>query len=118
MHEMALVESILEILEQQASLHGAKKVVRVNLEFGALTGVMPAAIDFAFEVLSKGTVADGAEVNIRIVPVKIYCFDCAKEIVLENYDAFCPVCSSAAVEIIEGRNEMRIESLEVDDSPD
>jgi hydrogenase nickel incorporation protein HypA/HybF len=118
MHEMAIVQSIMDILVQQAQMHAAKKVVRVNLEFGALTGVMPAAIDFAFEVLSKGTIAEGAAVDIKIIPIKIYCFDCAKERVLETYDPFCPVCSSAAIKILEGRDEMRIASLEVDDTPE
>jgi hydrogenase nickel incorporation protein HypA/HybF len=118
MHEMAIVQSIMDILEQQARLHDAKKVVRVNLEFGALTGVMPSAVDFAFEILSKGTVAEGAVVDIKVIPIKIYCFECAKERILETYDPFCPVCSSAAVKILEGRDEMRIASLEVDDTPE
>jgi hydrogenase nickel incorporation protein HypA/HybF len=118
MHEMAIVQSIMDILVQQAHLHGAKKVLRVNLEFGALTGVMPSSIDFAFEVLSKGTVAEGAAVDIKVIPIKIYCFECAQERILESYDPFCPVCSSAAIKILEGRDEMRIASLEVDDTPE
>ena len=65
MHEMAIVQSIIDILEQQAKLHNAKKIVRVSLEFGALTGVMPAAITFGFEVLAKGGIAEGAEIDIN-----------------------------------------------------
>ncbi len=116
MHEMAIVQNILEILEQEAKLYNAKKIVRVSLEFGALTGVMPAAITFGFEVLAKGGIAEGAEVDITIVPIKVYCMDCGKEMVLEVYQPFCPVCSSASLQIIQGRDEMRIASLEVEDS--
>jgi hydrogenase nickel incorporation protein HypA/HybF len=115
MHEMAIVQSIVEIIEEQARLHNAKKIVRVSLEFGALTGVMPAAITFGFEVLAKGGIAEGAVVDINIVPIKVYCKDCGKEMVLEVYQPFCPVCSSAALDIIQGRDEMRISSLEVED---
>lgn len=114
MHEMGIVQSIMDIVEQQAVLHNANKVVGIKLEFGALTGVMPESIDFAFEVLSKGRVAEGAYLNIVIIPIKVFCFDCAKEIVLEHYQPLCPICESAALKIIEGRDEMRIAELLVE----
>lgn len=116
MHEMGIVQSIIDILEEQARLHNAKRVVRVSLEFGALTAVMPSAIDFAFEVLSKGGIADGAKVDITIIPIKVYCFDCGKEAILDDYKPFCPNCSSAALKIVQGRDEMRIASLEIEEA--
>lgn len=116
MHEMAIVESIMDILEQQAALHKAKRVVRVYLEFGALTAVLPTAVEFAFDVLSKGTVAEGAQLDIKIVPLKAFCPDCGKETIMDDYDPFCPACSSARLEILQGRDEMRIASLEIEDS--
>ena len=115
MHEMAIVQSIVEILEEQARLNNAKNIVKVSLEFGALTGVMPAAITFGFEVLTKGGIAEGAEVEITIIPMKAYCRECGKETVLQVYQPFCPVCSSPALDIVQGRDEMRIASLEVED---
>jgi hydrogenase nickel incorporation protein HypA/HybF len=116
MHEMGIVQSIMEILEQQAVLHNAKRVTRVSLEFGALTGVMPAAVEFAFEILSKGSVADGAQLDITIIPMVAHCLDCEAETCLEIYQPFCPVCSSGALKIIQGRDEMRIASLEIEDT--
>ena len=115
MHEMGIVQSIMQILDQQASLHNVRKIVRVRLEFGALTAVLPEAIRFAFEVLSKDTVAENAELDIAIIPIKVYCMDCSKDHELDNYQPLCPSCNSAAVQIIQGRNEMRIASMEVDD---
>jgi len=115
MHEMGIVQSIMEIIEQQAALHDAEKVVKVSLEFGTLTAVMPEAIRFAFEVLSRDTVAENAELDITIVPIAIWCSECGRRHVLETYRPTCPVCDSAGVQIIEGRDEMRIVSLEVDD---
>jgi len=114
MHEMAIVQSIMEILEQQAKIHRATKIVSVALEFGALTAVQPAAVRFAFEVLSNGGIAEGARLDITMVPIKVRCLEGGKESIMENYQPFCPACSSAAVQIIEGRDEMRIVSLEVD----
>ncbi len=117
MHEMGIVQSIMDILEEQARIHNAGKVVRVNLEFGVLTAVLPDAIRFAFEVLSKGTVAEEADINITIIPLKRKCMDCNEEHTTLEYQPYCPSCSSAALQILEGRDEMRIASLEVDDRP-
>lgn len=114
MHEMAIVQSIMDIVEQQAKLHKAKKVVSVSLEFGMLTAVVPQAIEFAFEVLSKDGMAEGARLDITIVPLTVFCPECSREYVLENYQPFCPVCSSPSLQIVAGRDEMRIVSLEVD----
>lgn len=114
MHEMAIVQSIMEILEQQAQIHNARRVVGVKLEFGALTGVLPASISFAFEVLSKDGPAEGAILDIVIIPIKAVCMDCSKEMVLEEYVPFCPVCSTGVLQIIEGKDEMRIASMEIE----
>ncbi len=116
MHEMAIVQSIMDIIEQHARMYNAKKVVQVSLEFGALTAVMPSAITFAFEVLSKGGIAEGARVDITIVPMKVRCMSCGNEQVTDVYELTCPVCSSGVLQIVEGRDEMRIVSLEIEDS--
>jgi hydrogenase nickel incorporation protein HypA/HybF len=116
MHEMAIVQSIMDIIEQQAEMYNAKRVVRVSLEFGALTAVLPAAVSFAFEILSKDGIAEGAQLDIKIVPIKVQCKECGNEQIMENYEPFCPVCSSPALNIVEGRDEMRIVSLEIEDS--
>jgi hydrogenase nickel incorporation protein HypA/HybF len=105
----------MEIIEQQAALHNAEKIVKVSLEFGTLTAVMPEAIRFAFEVLSKDTVAENAELDITIIPITIWCTACGRRHVLEAYRPTCPLCDSAGVQIVEGRDEMRIVSLEIDD---
>jgi hydrogenase nickel incorporation protein HypA/HybF len=116
MHEMGIVQSIIEILEQQVQIHNAKRIVKVSLEFGALTAVLPSAVTFAFDVLSKGTVAEGAMLDIKIIPLKLKCNDCGLEVEIENYDPFCSNCKSSRTEIIQGRDEMRIASLEVEDN--
>ena len=116
MHEMGIVQSMMEIIEQQARLYRAKRVVKVSLEFGALTAVMPSAVEFAFAILSKDGIADGAQLDIKIIPIKVHCMECGQESILEDYQPFCPVCSAAAPIIIQGRDEMRIASLEIEDS--
>ena len=115
MHEMSIVQSMMEIILQQAEIHNARKIVKINLEFGFLTAVVPESIEFAFEILAKDGIAEGAELNVKIIPIKVRCMECLKEKVIEKYDPLCPFCSSASLQIVEGRDEMRIASLEVDD---
>ncbi|MCX5873952.1 MAG: hydrogenase maturation nickel metallochaperone HypA [Deltaproteobacteria bacterium] len=114
MHELGIVQSILEIIEQQMEIHGAKKVSRVDLEFGAMTAVMPNAIEFAFQVLTKDSPVEGAELDIKILPIKAVCLDCHHEPVMETYTPFCPECSTGILNIIQGKDEMRIVSIEIE----
>lgn len=118
MHEMGIVQSIMGILDEQASLHHAKRITAVNLEFGALTAVMPDAVRFAFDVLSRGTQAEGAELDIRILPIRVKCIDCGAEAEKETYDLICPSCGSGAVMVIQGKDEIRIASIQIDDGAD
>lgn len=113
MHELAIVESIMETLLDQLQIHNCTKIISINLEFGAMTAVMPAAIDFAFEALSKGGPAEGARIETTIIPIKAICIDCGAESTMDNYMPFCPKCENGTLQIVQGRDEMRIASIEI-----
>jgi hydrogenase nickel incorporation protein HypA/HybF len=115
MHEMGIVQNIIEILEEQAKIHKATRISGIHLQFGALTAVLPTAVEFAFQILSKDTIAENARLSIEIIPLKIRCLECGKESVLQDYDPFCPECDSAMVNIIQGKHEMRVASIELED---
>lgn len=112
MHELSIAQSLLEILEQEAKARGAAKVTRVKLRIGALSGVVREALEFAFEVASGGTVAEGASLEIEEVPVRIRCPRCG---VLEQEGPFlvCPRCGEVGV-LLSGR-ELEIDSMEIED---
>ncbi len=61
MHEVSLCESILKIIEKQAEKEKFTRVLRVRLTLGALSGASPESLAFAFPMVVKGTIADGAE---------------------------------------------------------
>jgi len=110
-HETAIAQSLLEIVKEQALLYGAKKVTRIRIKVGALSGVVPEALQFAFEVLSRGGVAEGARLEIEEVPSRIRCEDCG---VFEGTPFLvCPNCGKLA-ELLSGR-ELEIESMEIED---
>jgi hydrogenase nickel incorporation protein HypA/HybF len=112
MHEMSLCEGVLQILEDHAVSQGFSQVKTVWLEIGALSGVDPEAMRFGFDVVMKGTLADGAALEIIDIPGMAWCMRCGKSVVVgQRFDA-CPDCGSYQLQVT-GGEEMRIKELEV-----
>jgi hydrogenase nickel incorporation protein HypA/HybF len=112
-HELSLIASVFEVLEEKAREHGASRVVRVVLSAGVLSGAVPDLLDSAFDAYKKGTLAASARLEIAVVPVKVRCPDCGGEAVREEADFACAACGSRRVEIVAGR-ELRIEKIELE----
>lgn len=104
MHELSLVASVFEVLEDEARRHDARRVTRVVLRIGVMSGVVPDLLESAFEIYRKGTIAETARLEIETVPVKLRCPDCGGEAVREDTDFSCAGCGSRRVEIVEGRD--------------
>jgi len=113
MHEMSLCEGVLQVLEDHAASQGFKQVKTVWLEIGALSGVDPEAMRFGFDVVMKGTLAEGAVLEIIDLPGKAWCMQCGKSVAVKaRFDA-CPDCSSYQLQVT-GGDEMRVKELEVE----
>jgi len=113
MHELAITKSILDLVLEQAEKAGAKEVVRINLVIGEVTGVVGESVEFYLDFLSRGTVAEGAVLSFKMVPVTARCQDCDKPFELKEFDRTCPACGGNSVEIIAGE-ELFVESIEVE----
>jgi len=112
MHEMALCEGVLQILEDNARTQGYRQVTAVFLEIGGLSGVELEAMRFSFEVVTRGTLADQARLEIVEVPGKAWCMQCSRTVpVKQRFDA-CPECGSYQLQVTEG-DEMKVTQLEV-----
>jgi hydrogenase nickel incorporation protein HypA/HybF len=112
MHELALCESIRSILEEESVRRGFRKVKRVRLEIGALSGVEAEAMCFGFDVAMAGSIAEGAAVDVVESPGEAWCLPCGMTIPLkERYDA-CPACGSHQLQVT-GGTDMKILELEV-----
>lgn len=112
MHEMSLCEGIRGIVEMQAQAHKVTRVTRVRLEIGRFAGVERQALAFAWDVVMRGTPAEGAELVMLDIPGRALCFDCGREVEIEERLAPCPLCGSGKLVPTEGQ-EMRIKDLEV-----
>lgn len=113
MHELALMESVAEIAAEEARKQGACRVRVVRLQIGALAHVAPAAMRFCFEAVTRGTVVEGAMLDIVRLPGEGWCVDCARTIALEERFGACPECGGRRVRVTAG-DEMRVHELEVD----
>lgn len=114
MHEMAIAQSICDILEENWKKEGKRKISKVSLEIGSLSGVQKDCLIFWLENMSKNTFLEGAKIEIKEIPIKIKCGDCGKESVVNDVFFQCPFCQSGKVDIIGGR-ELNIESFEIED---
>ena len=113
MHELSIMQSALSLALDQARQAGARPGPYDRLRIGALSGVAPDALEFAFEALAPGTMAEGAELAIEHVPARFWCATCAREFQSDDMFAECPNCHSPSGELRAGR-EMEVASLEID----
>jgi hydrogenase nickel incorporation protein HypA/HybF len=111
MHEMSLAEGMREILETQARAHAVNRITRVRVEIGRFAGVEKPALEFAWDVVMRGSPAEGSELVMLDLPGKAMCFDCASEVEIEDRLSPCPNCGGGKL-MPTGGDEMRIKDLE------
>lgn len=104
MHELSIAESLVEQLTALARREGAARVARVDLRVGALSGVDPEALAFAFPVAAEGTVAEGADLVARLVPARATCRACGAETESDSCFAVCTRCASPDLTFQGGRD--------------
>lgn len=113
MHEMSLVEALMDTLLDMQRRQGWSRVSRVTLKVGKLRQVVPEAMVFCFEVASKGTPVEGASLEIEEAPLVSRCTRCGEEWSDSESLGLCPFCGSADVEVVQGM-ELLLESVEVE----
>lgn len=112
MHEFGLMESALGTAAEKMRAAGGTRIHKMTLRVGRLSGVVPAALRFAFDALSPGSPAAGAALAIEEVPAACWCAGCAAEFETADLKYECPRCHRASGELRRGR-EMDLSSLEI-----
>jgi hydrogenase nickel incorporation protein HypA/HybF len=112
MHELAIAESVVDIAVRHAA---GRRVVRVELEVGHLRQVVPTALEFAFEMVARGTTAEGAELSMRDVEAAGRCRGCGADTPLPEFPLACRSCGGFDVDVTRGE-ELRVESLELEEA--
>ena len=112
MHEMSLAASVLQIIEDSARSENFRRVRIVVLEIGKLSAVEPEAMRFCFDAVMRGTLAEGAELQIIETPGAGRCIDCGATIAMQERYGLCPSCGGRMQ--ITGGNSMRVKDMAVE----
>jgi hydrogenase nickel incorporation protein HypA/HybF len=111
MHELALSQSIVDLVVERARTEGVRAVTRVTVEVGRAAGVEPDALRFCFDIVTADSLAQGAELTIETIPLRARCRNCASRFEPESVISPCPRCGSYAPELERGR-ELRVKSFD------
>jgi hydrogenase nickel incorporation protein HypA/HybF len=114
MHEMAITQSILDIAVEYAERGGAAHVTALNLVIGQLSSIVDDSVQFYWDIISKGTLCEGAVLNFERIPAQMVCVDCGHTYTLSRGLEACPECGSFRVRVA-GGDEFRLESIEVEE---
>jgi hydrogenase nickel incorporation protein HypA/HybF len=110
MHELGITRNIIAIVGDAAK---GRRVRRVNLDVGELSGVMPDAIAFCFETVARGTMLEGATLEIRKIEGRARCDSCGLEFVTRTLFTACS-CGSRRLTRLQGE-ELNIKSMELEE---
>lgn len=115
MHEMSIAISLLELAEAEAAKHGCTRILRLKVEYGAMSGIMPEALKFCFDALLEGGPHQGAILELIEIPVKLSCPACGASFGAENKPLLlqcCPVCGAISGHNVEQGRELLLSQLE------
>jgi hydrogenase nickel incorporation protein HypA/HybF len=117
MHELTLTKNILDMALRYAQKTDSQRVVTIVLRLGVLRDIKKEWIQHYFNYISKGTIAENAEILVMDDPIVCSCRDCAKEFEVEkeslaNEEILCPNCSQQNYTLISG-TKFLIEGIEV-----
>lgn len=119
MHEMSLVQSLLDIVRQEIRAHELTTLKAVKVTCGRLSGAVPDALHMAFTALTRDTDLDGARLDLELVPVKLQCGECGENFSPsdnESLAAFapCPACGQEIGHRVVSGQDLNIEYIEAE----
>jgi len=113
MHELGIAQDMLRIAMDYAAKNNATRITALNIEMSAAADESTDSLRFHFEHLSRGTMAEGARIEILRVPVRASCLDCANEFDFGIDYATCPQCHSHRVRPLP-QDEFKLTSIDVE----
>ncbi|MGI6204852.1 MAG: hydrogenase maturation nickel metallochaperone HypA [Anaerovoracaceae bacterium] len=113
MHELPITEHIVKMAETHCRENGGSRVLRINLVCGDYSGFVPESIHMYFDIITEGTMCEGAEVDIRRVKPKLRCPNCGTLFERELFSFACPECGTDGEPTDIGK-EFYIESIEIE----
>jgi hydrogenase nickel incorporation protein HypA/HybF len=116
MHELAIAQSIFEIVGSTVSAEQAADVRAVRVRVGRLSGVVADSLQFCFSAIVADTPLGSASLLIEAVPAISQCKDCSHCFTVEDLAFLCPSCSSTNIALVSG-TELQVSEIELLDKP-
>jgi hydrogenase nickel incorporation protein HypA/HybF len=113
MHELSVTESLLEIALRHAEPAGAKRITGLHIVIGQLASIVDDSVQFYWEFVARNTLAEGAQLHFRRIPVELLCQDCGLTYTPGKSDFTCPTCSSEHFKVTAGE-EFFLESMDIE----
>jgi len=116
MHELSIVSSVVETVQESLKSYPGARVVEVRLKVGALASVVVDSLEFCWGIATEGTSLAGARLVVITLPVVMHCARCDADVELDGVQSFrCPRCDEICLDLRQGR-ELDIESYEIEEA--
>lgn len=110
---MGITQTIMSIVLEKAKEKKAAKVTEICIDVGEMTNTVPDCIQFYFEIISQDTVAEGAKLKFKTIPITAKCSSCGKVHKIKDMMFICPDCSAFLTEVLTGR-ELEIAKIKME----
>ncbi len=125
MHEVSVVTSLVDAVIKELSKYNVTKVNCINVVIGDLTNLGEEQLKFAYEIVTRGTILEGSEMNIEHEQIKLHCDSCgfdgpAKVISDPDFDTHsipilaCPKCGGS-VTVTSGQS-CTVKSMDIEEA--
>jgi hydrogenase nickel incorporation protein HypA/HybF len=113
MHELSVTQSLLDISLQHAEKANAKQITDLYIVMGELSSMVDDSVQFYWDIIAKGTIAEHAQLHFRRVPAELQCNTCGAKYHPTEKELICPKCGGVGAKIIAGE-EFALESIDVE----
>ena len=110
MHELSLCRGLLQQVNRIAEEHESSEIKSIHLKVGPLAGIEIELLKRAFPLVSHGTAAQHATLEITITPVTVFCDQCDRKCEVETNQLACQQCGNTATQLLSG-DEMTLENI-------
>lgn len=113
MHELPITQHIIKIAEKHCKDNGGSHVTKVNLVIGDYSGYVGDSVQMYFDIISEGTLCEGATVHIEHIEPKLRCNRCGQLFKKQLLSFDCPYCDGQG-EMTEIGKEFYIDTIEIE----
>jgi hydrogenase nickel incorporation protein HypA/HybF len=115
MHELGITEQLLSLALRHAEAAGASRVTALNLVIGEFASVIDESLQFYWDFVAKGTIAENAALHFERVPGLFRCLDCEYQFGMADFEGRCPGCGSSHATVVDG-TQFSLASIEIEES--